>query len=379
MSTQSNTTPDLLYSDVETELRASIRDLLTDHCPPETLLEHAERSHPHDTELWRTLVTELGIAGLGVPEEHGGQGGSARELSVVAEELGRSLAPVPFLGSTLLATRALLATGDSSPAATELLGELTAGVRTAALVVTLATAPGSGFPDNVRAEQDSTLRGTVGTVADAAAADTLLVPARDAHGPALYAVQADQPEVSVTDVVSLDLTRRVADVSLQAAAGTRLAFSEQAENALQHALTASAALLCAEQVGLSQWCLDETVSYSSQRHQFGRPVGSFQALKHRLAQVYLEIVSARAAARNSADALATGTTDLATTAALAQSYCAETAVHAAEECLQLHGGIGMTWEHPLHLYLKRATADQLALGTPGAHRARLADLVDLPT
>jgi len=378
MSTPPRTTPDLLYSDVETELRSSIRDLLADHCPPETLLERTQRSHPYDGELWRALASELGVAGLGVPPECGGQGGSTRELAVVAEELGRNPAPVPFLGSTALATRTLLALDPSGTKAAELLHALACGERTATLAVPLSTMPGSGFPDDVRDAPDGTLWGSVSTVVDATACDTLVVPVRDSDGPALYAVDAEAAEVSVTDVVSLDLTRPVADVSLQAAKGTRLAGPDQATGACEHALTASAALLSAEQVGLSQWCLDETVRYTSERHQFGRPVGSFQALKHRLADVYLEIVSARATARHAADTLAVAGPDLVTSTAVAQSYCAETAVHAAEECLQLHGGIGMTWEHPVHLYLKRAKADELALGVPAAHRARLAGEVNLP-
>lgn len=379
MSTQPNTAPDLLYSDVETELRSSVRDLLADHSPPETLLERVQGAQPYGNELWRRLTTELGIAGLGVPEEHGGQGGSARELAVVAEELGRVPAPVPFLGSTVLATRALLAADTPSTDAAELLRGLAGGERTAALAVTLSTMPGEEFPTGVSAEHDGTLRGSVSTVADAAAADTLVVPVLDSAGPALYAVDTDVPGVSVAPAVSLDMTRPVADVSLDAATGTRLAGPAQAGPAWEHALTAAAALLSSEQVGLSQWCLDETVHYTTERHQFGRPVGSFQALKHRLAEVYLEIVSSRAAARDAADTLAAGAPDLPVTAAAAQSYCAETAVHAAEECLQLHGGIGMTWEHPAHLYLKRAKADEIALGAPGSHRARLAALVELPT
>lgn len=378
MSTQPNTAPDLLYSDVETELRSSVRDLLTDHCPPETLLERVQHAPPYDNQLWQRLTAELGVAGLGVPEEHGGQGGSARELAVVAEELGHIPVPVPFLGSTVLVTRTLLALDSPGAEATDLLRGLASGDRTAALATTLSTPPGAEFPGDVRVTGNGTLHGAVSTVADASAADTLVVPAHDADGPALYAVGTDTPGASVVTAVSLDLTRPVADVSLDAAAGTRLAGPGQAETAWEHALTAAAGLLSAEQVGLSQWCLDETVRYTSERHQFGRPVGSFQALKHRLAEVYLQLISARAAARNAADTLAADAPDLAVTTAVAQSYCAETAVNAAEECLQLHGGIGMTWEHPAHVYLKRAKADELALGAPGSHRARLARLVELP-
>lgn len=157
------------------------------------------------------------------------------------------------------------------------------------------------------------------------------------------------------------------------AAGRRIG---DAEPAVRRALRAGAGLLASEQLGLADWTLTETVRYLKERKQFNRPVGGFQALKHRLAQLWLEVVSLRAAARSAADALTTGDdTDVAV--AVAQAYAASVAVHAAEEAVQLHGGIGMTWEHPAHLYLKRAKADSIAYGTAGAHREALAELVDL--
>lgn len=205
-------------------------------------------------------------------------------------------------------------------------------------------------------------------IADASAADVLLVPADDGG---LYAVDADA--VTVVPQVSLDLTRPVARVELEGARGRRLS---DAEPAVRRALRAGAGLLASEQLGLADWALTETVRYLKERKQFNRPVGGFQAIKHRLAQLWLEVVNLRAAARNAADALATGE-DAEVAVAVAQAYAAGVAVHAAEEALQLHGGIGMTWEHPVHLYLKRAKADSIAYGTAGGHRAALAELVDL--
>jgi len=205
-------------------------------------------------------------------------------------------------------------------------------------------------------------------IADAQAADVLLVPADDGG---LYAVDADA--ATVTPQVTFDLTRPLATVTLDGAPGRLLG---DAEAAVHRALRAGAGLLASEQFGLAEWTLTETVRYLKERKQFNRPVGGFQALKHRLAQLWLEVVNLRAAARNAADALATGVdTDVAV--AVAQAYAASVAVHAAEEALQLHAGIGMTWEHPVHLYLKRAKSDSIAYGTAGAHRARLAELVDL--
>jgi alkylation response protein AidB-like acyl-CoA dehydrogenase len=148
--------------------------------------------------------------------------------------------------------------------------------------------------------------------------------------------------------------------------------------AIESALLTGAGLLASEQVGIAAWCLTSTVSYLKERRQFGRVVGGFQAIKHRLADLYVTVESASSAARYAAAALAAGDLDSTVAVHLAAAYCGDAAVLAAEEAVQLHGGIGMTWEHPAHLYLKRAKADQLAFGTPGWHRARLAALVDLP-
>ncbi|GAB3562876.1 acyl-CoA dehydrogenase family protein [Amycolatopsis endophytica] len=362
---------DLLYSEVEEDLRASVRDLLTDQAGFTSVLARTESAEPYDLKLWRTLATDLGLAGLAVPESLGGQGASYREVAVVMEELGRSVAPVPFLGSAVLATSALLAAGDA-----ELLPRLAGGELIGALAVPLTSAPGTGFPGGVEANTEGALSGAVRTVADASAADVLIVPAVGPDGPGLYVVE--KAAATVTEAVSLDLTRRLADVSLDNAPSRLLASGTDAEAVLRQTLLVGAGLLASEQVGVAQWCLDETVAYLKQRYQFGRPVGSFQALKHRLADLYLEIVSARATARYAADALATGIDDVPVAVAVAASTCSTVALHAAEQAVQLHGGIGMTWEHPAHLYLKRAKSSELALGTPGRHRAALADLVNLP-
>ncbi|OLF13811.1 acyl-CoA dehydrogenase [Actinophytocola xinjiangensis] len=360
----------LLYTDVEEQLRASVRDLLGDRAQPSAVLARCETDTPHDLDLWRTLTADLGAGSLHVPEELGGQGASVREVAVVLEELGRHVAPVPFLGSAVLATSALLAC-EPTTEVRDLLAALGTGRSVGALVVSLATAPGAPPPPTVEVV-DRQLRGAVRSVADAGPADVLLVPA----GGTLYAVRTDQPAVAVTPVVSLDLTRPVADVRLDGATGTPLG----PDAAVDSALWTATALLASEQIGVTQWCLTTTVAYLKDRHQFGRPVGSFQALKHRLADLFGDLALARAAARNAADTAAAdpGGDEAKLSALLANSLCSDVAVHAAQECVQLHGGIGMTWEHPAHLYLKRAKADQIAFGTPGQLRQLLAPLVDLP-
>ncbi|MGW0805762.1 acyl-CoA dehydrogenase family protein [Nonomuraea sp. NPDC002799] len=354
----------LLYSEVEEELRSAVRGLLADRCPPAAVLKRIE-SEPHrrelldsansvyDLDLWKTLAGEIGVAGLLVPEEHGGAGASAREAAVVLEELGRAVAPVPFFTSSVMATLALLPTGDA------LLGELAEGRKAAALAVSFAASayqPSRGA--SVRVE-GGRLSGSVTGVAGADVADVLLAPVDGT----LYAVEGASVEV----VPSLDLTRPVATITFSGAEARPVGACDVAE-----VLRSSAGLLASEQLGVAEWCLDTTLAYVRERHQFARPIGSFQAIKHRLADLWLDVVRARAAARGAADDPSP------ISVAVAQSWNAGVAVRVAEEALQLHGGIGMTWEHPIHLYLKRAKATEIALGTPGDHRAALGSLAGVP-
>jgi len=369
------TSADLLYSDTEEDLRASVRRLLADRCPPEVVVRAYDTDSPDFSGVWTALAAELGLAGLLVPESLGGAGASAREAAVVMEELGRAVAPVPFLSSAVLATVALLHAGE-----TQTLGELAGGELTGALAVSLSTAP-EAFEAGVRVGE-SGLDGRVTSVAGATEADVLVVPVNGADGLELHTIERSAAGVTVTPVLSLDMTRPLADVEFSGAASTRVdgrvADSGSADAAVREALLCGAALLASEQLGVAQWCFDTTLAYVKERKQFGRAVGSFQALKHRLADVWLEVSSAAAAARYAADTYARGDADAQVAATLAQAYCSGVAVHAAEECIQLHGGVGMTWEYPAHLYLKRAKSDQLVFGTAYQHRARLAELVDLP-
>jgi alkylation response protein AidB-like acyl-CoA dehydrogenase len=270
-----------------------------------------------------------------------------------------------------------------SPAA-GLLRQLADGSLTAALAVTVTAAPRGPFPAAVRVTGRGPagsgtvkLRGMVKAVADALPAGALVVPAEGVPN-GLYLVDATAPGVHRSPVVSLDMTRQLCDISLDDAEARQIAVGRAAEAAVGAGLTAGAAVLAAEQLGLAQRCLDLTVAYVKERRQFARPVGSFQALKHRLADLWTTITLARAASRYAAACLADGDPDAPVAVALAKSACCEAAVLAAEEMVQMHGGIGFTWEHPAHLYLKRAKAASVAFGSPGAHLAALAALVDLP-
>ncbi|GIF72494.1 acyl-CoA dehydrogenase family protein [Asanoa siamensis] len=351
---------DLLESPDEVDLRAGVREMLAAECPWQSVLAFVSSGgEAYDQKLWRTLGTGMGLAGLLVPEAQGGAGAQWRAAGVVVEELGRAVAPVPFLSSAVVATTALGAGG--SPA---LLGQLASGELTAALAVPY----GLWKAPRLLSVAGGVVTGTVRGVADALGAGLLLVPAEDG----LYAVEGSA--VRRTRVVSLDETRPLCDLEF-AAAPARLVASLEA---VPCALRAAATLTAAEQVGLASWCLDTTVEHLKSRYQFARPVGSFQALKHRLADLWVELTQARAVVAYAVADLASGGEDASVAASLAKIVGSEVAVRAAEECVQMHGGIGFTWEHPAHLYLKRAKATSVAYGSPDRHRARLAGLVDLP-
>jgi alkylation response protein AidB-like acyl-CoA dehydrogenase len=372
---------DLLYTETETDLRGAVRGLLDDKAAWRDVLARTETGQTYDDKLWHTLAAEVGVAGLLISEEHGGAGASAREAAVVAEELGRTIAPVPFLGSAVIATTALIAAGD-----TTLLPELASGAATAALAVPFASGTRTRPQPTVRLDAPQAsdgpgqyrLTGTVTGVADALPADVLLVPA-DSVPNALYAVRAGDPGVGKRPLVSLDMTRQLCEIRLDQAPARQIAVGAAAEQAVAAALLAGAGILASEQFGLAEMCLGTTVGYVQERHQFARPVGGFQAIKHRLADLWVQVTQARAAARYAAGWLAAGSgAETALAVALAKAACSDAALKAAQEMIQLHGGIGFTWEHPAHLYLKRAKADSLALGTADAHRASLGELADLP-
>jgi alkylation response protein AidB-like acyl-CoA dehydrogenase len=366
--------PDLLYGEAETELRAAVRSLFEARCGWRDVLARTETAQTYDAALWRVLAADMGCAGLLIPEGSGGAGASYREAAVVAEETGRAVAPVPFLGSAVAATAALLVAGD-----TELLRSLAAGTTTAALAVPFTASATARLQPTVRVGASGgpgyRLSGAVSGIADALPADVLLVPA-DGVPFGLYAVRA--ADASPGAVVSLDMTRQLADLTLADVPARRIASGAEAERAVAAALAAGAAMLAAEQLGVAERCLEMTVAYLKERRQFGRQIGSFQALKHRAADLWVGVTQARAAARYAAACLADGDPDTPVAIALAKAACSDIAVHAAQECLQLHGGIGFTWEHQTHLYLKRAKSSALGFGTADRHRASLVRLADLP-
>jgi alkylation response protein AidB-like acyl-CoA dehydrogenase len=363
----------LLYTDIETDLRASLRRLLADRCPPSAVAAVYEGARSLATAVWKSLSHEMGLAGLLVPADRGGAGASAREAAVTLEELGRAVAPVPFLTSSVIATVTLLA-AEAGSAADELLAALACGEAVAALAVPLTATEGDA--QALSSDAAGRVSGQVRSVAGALGADAVLVLADTPEGQSV--VRVDSGDIDTTPVTSLDMTRQLADLTFVSAPGTTVVPGGHGRAAVDSALRAGTALLASEQLGIAQWCLETSVGYVKERRQFGRPIGSFQALKHRLADLFVLVETAAGTARYAAAVLAEGDADLPVATSVGQACCGDAAVRAAEEAIQFHGGMGMTWEHPLHLYLKRAKADQAALGGSAYHRSRIAELADLP-
>jgi alkylation response protein AidB-like acyl-CoA dehydrogenase len=310
--------------------------------------------------VWPTLC-EIGVAGLHIPTKYGGAGAGLLETCVVAEELGRTLTNAPLLGSSVLAGTALLAAGDVEACA-RLLPALADGRSLAALAVSGADGPAG--------TADGSLTGTAHYVVDGDLADVLLVAARTAEGVGLFEVPVEQSGVHRAAVTTMDQTRRLAVVTLTEAAGRRVG----AAGAISTALDTARIVLAAEQVGAAAECLRRTVAYSKDRVQFGRPIGGFQALKHRMADVYVAVETARSAARAAAGA---GPDELPVQAAIAAAYCSSAFTLAASEMIQLHGGIAITWEHDAHLFFKRAHSSAQLFGPPGETMTRLAELAGI--
>ncbi len=332
-----------------------------------------ESDPPFDPKVWARLGGELGVLGLSVPEADGGVGGTLVDQAVAIEELGARLACGPLFGTVYLAIPALVA-APSGPARDELLGDLIEGRRTAAVAV--VDRAGTFDPDavTVTAAGDA-LSGAVTQVVDGGVADVLLVAARGSDGVALYAVDTSAAGVQRTPLATLDLTRSEANVTFSDAPATLIAGADETSRVLDHALQVGAALLAVEQVGAAKHLLDLSVEYAKSRLQFGRPIGSFQAVKHRLADLLVDVEHARSTAYHAIWALTDGSDDPALATSIAQAVCSAALSHVATDTIQVHGGIGFTWEHQAHLYYKRAATDAVLLGSAEQHRDRVAAMV----
>ena len=361
------------FTEEQAQLRDAVRRFCAENFDEQTVRRLMESDPPFDPKVWARLGAELGVLGLSVPETDGGAGGTLVDQALAVEELGASLACGPVFGTVFLAIPALVA-ASAGPVSEELLAELTEGRRTAAFAV--ADRAGAFDPAAVTVTADTdALTGAVEQVVDAGAADDLLVAADGPDGLGFYAVAAAGPGVERTPLVTFDLTRPQATIRFSDAPARLVAGADEAERVIGHALQVGSALLAVEQVGASQHLLDLSVDYAKSRLQFGRPIGSFQAVKHRLADLLVELEHARSTAYHAVWALTDGTDDPALAASIAQATCSAAFSRIAADTIQVHGGIGFTWEHQAHLYLKRATTDAALLGTAEQHRSRVAALV----
>ncbi len=361
------------FTDEQAQLRAAVRKFCSENFDEQAVRKLMESDPPFDAAVWTRLGAELGVLGLSVPEADGGVGGTLVDQAVAVEVLGSSLACGPVFGTVFLVIPALVA-ARAGEARDELLGELVEGRRTAAFAVT--DHAGAFDPDSVQVTAEGeALTGTVPQVVDAGAADELLVAARDGDRVSLYAVDASAPGVQRRPLVTLDPTRPQATVELSAAPGRLVAGPAEADRVITHALQVGGALLAVEQVGAGQHLLDLTVDYAKSRLQFGRPIGSFQAIKHKLADRLIDLEHARSTAYHSVWALTDGSDDPALAVSIAQATSSAALSRIAADTIQVHGGIGFTWEHQAHLYFKRATTDAALLGNAEQHRSRVAEMV----
>ncbi|MFD5911946.1 acyl-CoA dehydrogenase family protein [Streptomyces massasporeus] len=397
---------DARFTDEQDEIRRTLRELLGKRCGPEELRAAVDTPAGHDPALWATLAEQLGLPGLALPEAYGGVGCTATELALACEETGRALAPTPLLATAVLAAPLLLALGTAAQRA-DLLPRIASGGLTAALAVpgpALATAlaltghdrhgawAGGGRAGGVQArrvEGGWQLYGQVDQVLDGHSAGLLVVAAHTGgfarSRVLLFLVRGDATGLTRVRQTALDATRPQGRIQLRDVSAELLG-DETVDPlpALARLGDTAAACLAAEALGAAARVLERTVDYVGQREQFGRPVGSFQAVKHRLADAYVQVQAARSAAYYAAWAAAIEATAPATTSAtapareetagaLALAQALEALRRAAAEGIQLHGGIGFTWEHEAHLYFKRAAGDEALFGPVHRLRAHAAD------
>jgi alkylation response protein AidB-like acyl-CoA dehydrogenase len=358
------------FTDEHKELAATLRRFLQDKSPSSEVRRVMRTEEGYDPLTWSALAGQLGLPGLVIPEKYGGSGAGPVELAIACEEMGRALLCAPFFATAVLAAQALLAAGDQA-AQEEFLPAIADGATIATLAVFEDDGAWSAEGAATRARRTGdgyVLDGRKSIVLDGHTADLLLVVARADGGPSLFAVPGGADGLARRPLQTLDMTRKQAALSLDGVPARLIGAEGSAADVLARTLRLAAVALAAEQVGGAQRCLDMSVEYAKIRMQFGRPVGSFQAIKHMCADMLLEVESARSAAYYAAWAAQDGSDQLPLLASLAKACCSEAYFRVAADNIQVHGGIGFTWEHDAHLYYRRAKSAELMLGTPQEHR-----------
>jgi alkylation response protein AidB-like acyl-CoA dehydrogenase len=367
------------------ELRASVRRWMADRAPLTRVRELMDTEDGLDRGVWEQAGAQLGLQGLAIPESYGGAGFTFAEQAIVLEEFGAALYGGPYLASAVLAATALLASPDEGARS-----ELLPGIASGETIATLAFTEDDGSWDPaaiklaaVKDGEDWRLDGHKSFVLDGATAGLILVVAATDAGLSLFAVKGDGEAgggpggLTRTTLPTMDQTRKLARLEFAATPARLIGSPGDAAAILDRTLDVAAIALAAEQLGGAQRALDMAVGYAKVREQFGRPIGSFQTIKHRCADLLLEVESLRSAVGYAAAAVAEGSAEIPVLASLAKAYASETFFHVAAENIQIHGGIGFTWEHDAHLYFKRAKSSELFLGDPAYHRERLATRIGL--
>jgi alkylation response protein AidB-like acyl-CoA dehydrogenase len=367
------------FSEEQEQLREAVRRFLEDKSPETEVRRMMETTEGYDPAVWDQMASQLGLQGLTIPEEFGGSGFTYVELIVVLEEMGRALLCAPYFASVALAANLLLVSGDDAAKK-----DFLPGIADGSTIATVALAEASGRWDEegvtlaASGSGDSwTLTGEKLYVLDGHTADLILVAARTPAGVSVFSVDKDASGFSATPLSTMDQTRKQARLTFDSTPARLIGVDGAGWAAVSKMLDLAAVALAAEQVGGAQKVLEMAVEYAKVRVQFGRPIGSFQAIKHKCADMLLEVESAKSAAYYAGWAAAEDNDELPVVASLAKSYCSEAYFHATAENIQIHGGIGFTWEHPAHLYFKRAKSSELLFGDPTYHRELLAQRIGI--
>jgi len=376
------------FSEEQEQLRDMVRRFLEAKSPSTEVRRLMDTTEGYDPEVWAQMANELALQSLHIPEEFGGQGYTFVELGIVLEEMGRVLLCAPYFSTVVLAADAIINAGTDAQKS-ELLPGIAGGETIAALAFTepngkwdasgiemVASSSGGAAGDSY------TLDGTKMFVIDGHLADCIVVAARSERtsgeeGISLFTVAGDAAGLTRTPLATMDQTRKQAKLEFSGVAATPLGTPGEGWAALSKTLDQAAACLANEMVGGAQQVLDMSVEYAKVRVQFGRPIGSFQAIKHKCADMLLEVESGKSAAYYAAWAAAEDNEELPVAASLAKAYCSDAYFHAAAENIQIHGGIGFTWEHDAHLYFKRAKSSEILFGDATYHRELLAQRIGI--
>jgi alkylation response protein AidB-like acyl-CoA dehydrogenase len=365
-------------SEEQQELRSSVKRFVTDRAPISRVRELMDAGEL-DREVWAQAGAQLGLQGIAIPEEYGGSGFTFAEQAIVLEELGAGLYGGPYLASAVLAATALLASSDEAARQRYL-----PGIAAGEVIATVAFTEDSGSwdPADIRLAAAKhgdgwVLDGHKSFVLDGANAGLILAVAVTDGSLSLFAVDGAADGLTAAALPTLDQTRQLGRLEFASVPAVLIGEAGEGAAVLDKVLDVAAVGLAAEQLGGAQRALDLTVDYTKTRHQFGRPIGSFQALKHRMADLLLEVESLRSAVTYAAAAVADGSDEVPVVASLVKAYASEVYFHVTAEMIQMHGGIGFTWEHDAHLYFKRAKSSELFLGDGAYHRERLAQRIGL--